>query len=107
MSAPKKKSPYGYRWQKAREAFLAKYPLCAEHARLGQTVVATVVDHVEPHRGCMKLFWDRDNWQSLCKQCHDVHKQRFEKSGRVSGCDEFGNPIDPTHHWNNPGGRGG
>ena len=32
---------------------------------------ATVVDHVVPHRGDIKLFWDRDNWQSLCKEHHD------------------------------------
>ncbi|MGI6721758.1 MAG: HNH endonuclease [Anaerovoracaceae bacterium] len=24
-----------------------------------------------PHRGDQKLFWDRSNWQSLCKSCHD------------------------------------
>jgi 5-methylcytosine-specific restriction protein A len=34
---------------------------------------ATVVDHIIPHRGDEKLFWDRDNWQALCKSCHD-HK---------------------------------
>lgn len=33
--------------------------------------LATVVDHVIPHRGDMELFWDSDNWQSMHKQCHD------------------------------------
>ena len=32
---------------------------------------ATVVDHVIPHRGDRKLFWDEQNWQPLCKECHD------------------------------------
>lgn len=32
---------------------------------------ATVVDHKMPHKGNMALFWDHDNWQSLCKPCHD------------------------------------
>ena len=30
-----------------------------------------VVDHIIPHRGDQKLFWDQNNWQSLCKSCHD------------------------------------
>ena len=38
---------------------------------------ATVVDHIVPHRGDPKLFWDTDNWQALCKQCHD-HKTMTE-----------------------------
>ncbi|WP_456297628.1 HNH endonuclease signature motif containing protein [Kineothrix alysoides] len=34
-------------------------------------VKATVVDHVIPHRGDPILFWDKRNWQPLCKTCHD------------------------------------
>ena len=37
----------------------------------GRLVKATVVDHVTPHRGDKKLFWDESNWQALCKRCHD------------------------------------
>lgn len=73
------------------------------HLKLGRYVAATVVDHIVPHRGDMKLFWDRDNWQALCKACHDSHKQRLEKSGRVAGCDLAGLPSDPGHHWNAKG----
>ena len=60
---------------------------------------AAVVDHITPHKGDMKLFWDSDNWQSLCKQCHDSEKQRLEKSGKQIGCDITGIPMDATHHW--------
>lgn len=91
---------YGYRWQKAREGYLRKHPLCADHGRRGQIVAATVVDHVIPHRGDSKLFWDSGNWQSLCKHCHDSHKQRLEKSGIDAGCDLSGIPLDSNHHWN-------
>ena len=97
-------SLYGYRWQKARAGFLRKHPLCRMHQARGQVVPATVVDHIKPHRGDRKLFWDSSNWQSLCKQCHDSHKQRLEKSGVITGCDESGQPIDPHHHWNTRGG---
>jgi 5-methylcytosine-specific restriction protein A len=43
----------------------------------GRLVKATVVDHIVPHRGDVKLFWDENNWQSLCKSCHD-HKTMTE-----------------------------
>jgi 5-methylcytosine-specific restriction protein A len=92
---------YGYKWQRAREGFLKKHPFCEDHKRRGYIIVAEVVDHIVPHRGNDKLFWDRDNWQSLCKQCHDSHKQRLEKSGIESGCDVDGIPIDVNHHWHN------
>ena len=32
---------------------------------------AAVVDHIIPHRGDEKMFWDEANWQALCKRCHD------------------------------------
>lgn len=32
---------------------------------------ATVVDHIIPHRGNTRLFWDESNWEPLCKTCHD------------------------------------
>ena len=35
-------------------------------------VLATVTDHVTPHKGDETLFWDEDNHQSLCETCHDV-----------------------------------
>lgn len=91
---------YGYRWQKAREGWLAKHPLCAECARRGRRRAASVVDHKVAHRGDMKLFWDRANWQSLCKPCHDSFKQRLEKSGIEPGCDQAGVPVAAGHHWN-------
>ena len=59
-----------------------------------------MVDHNQPHHGDMKLFWNRTNWQSLCKHCHDAHKQRFEKSGVVLGCTAAGDTVDPNHPWN-------
>ena len=37
----------------------------------GTLTPATVVDHIVPHRGDHALFWDKQNWQPLCKDCHD------------------------------------
>jgi 5-methylcytosine-specific restriction protein A len=32
--------------------------------------LATILDHITPHRGIHRLFWDQDNWQGLCVPCH-------------------------------------
>ncbi len=36
-------------------------------------------DHVIPHRGDPTLFWDENNLQTLCKDCHDRVKQAEER----------------------------
>jgi 5-methylcytosine-specific restriction protein A len=89
-------------WRKASKLFLLAHPLCADCAKRGDTTAARVTDHVTPHRGDLTLFWDQTNWQSLCKPCHDIHKQSFERTGRMRGCDEDGRPLDPNHAWNQP-----
>ena len=74
---------YDARWDKARLEHLDEYPLCIDHKKRGYIEVATVVDHIIPHKGDQKLFWDRDNWQSLCKPCHD-RKTQLEDRGSWS-----------------------
>ena len=69
-----------------RLAHLAAFPLCARclAEEPPRTTVATIVDHVLPHKGDMQLFWDRSNWQSLCKPCHD-RKTGMEDGGLRPG----------------------
>ncbi|KNC17170.1 HNH endonuclease signature motif containing protein [Pseudomonas sp. RIT-PI-a] len=74
---------YNYAWQKARLVHLAAHPLCVYCDRAGLVVAASVVDHIAAHNGDQTLFWDRANWQSLCKPCHDGVKQREEAAGRA------------------------
>ena len=62
---------YGRAWQKARIDYLEAHPLCVECMKEGRYRKATVVDHIIPHRGDARLFWDRENWQPLCKMHHD------------------------------------
>jgi len=62
---------YDGHWRRARALFLKKHPLCAGCLRENQLTPATVVDHIVPHRGDERLFWDEKNWQPLCKTCHD------------------------------------
>jgi 5-methylcytosine-specific restriction protein A len=75
---------YDSRWAKARATYLAEHPLCVECLKHGAYVEATVVDHIVPHKGDQKLFWDTGNWQPLCKPCHD------RKTAREDG--GWGNP---------------
>ena len=74
---------YGSRWQRARRKYLEIHPLCAECLKHVRYVKATVVDHIVPHRGNQKLFWNQDNWQPLCKRCHD------SKTGREDSNPEY------------------
>lgn len=77
---------YGWRWVKARAAYLAAHPLCVYHARDGMAAEATVLDHIVPHQGNMAStgngFWNSANWQGLCKRCHDSVKAREEAVAR-------------------------
>lgn len=40
---------------------------------------AKVVDHIIPHKGDTRLFWDEGTHQSLCKRYHD--KKAATKDG--------------------------
>ena len=86
------------RWRKLRKAQLMKQPMCEMCDAVGRVEIATIVDHVEPHRGDMDKFW-RGPFQSLCERCHNSDKQRMEHGGVACGCDENGFPLDPAHHW--------
>ncbi|KTS25525.1 hypothetical protein NS228_20425 [Methylobacterium indicum] len=67
-------------WTAAREAQLAREPLCERHKARGAVVPATVVNHRRPHRGDWALFIDPANHESVCKSCHDRVIQREERA---------------------------
>ena len=89
MDAPREKPGLG---------FLSKHPLCVTCRDIGRIVAAEVVDHIIPHRGDRKLFWDRSNWQSLCSRCHNGLKQRQEPEG-IMGASVLiaGQPSSPLY----------
>lgn len=77
-----KEKGYDSRWRNARARFLKKHPLCVKCFEQGKLEKATVVDHIVPHRGNQELFWDENNWQPLCKTCHDsktMTEDRYQK----------------------------
>jgi hypothetical protein len=70
------------RWRKLAKAELAAERLCCMCLREGVVTIATIRDHVEPHRGDVDKFWNGPR-QSLCKPHHDSAKQREEaQTGR-------------------------
>jgi 5-methylcytosine-specific restriction protein A len=87
-------------WYRLRTKQLLKEPCCRYCDGVGHVVMATIVDHIIPHKGDVDLFHDPDNLQSLCKVHHDSTKQREEKTGVIIGGKENGYPVDPAHHWN-------
>ena len=63
------------RWRRASNAHKAANPLCAECERQGRITPVYLVHHKIPHEGNYALFWDVNNWESLCDACHEVeHK---------------------------------
>ena len=76
------KRGYGARWRKARAAYLKHHPLCLACEADGRLTASTTVDHIIPHKGDRTLFWDKTNWQALCKPCHDSKTAR--EDGRWS-----------------------
>src|SRR4051794_6169557 len=69
---PERHRLYGHKWRVASKAYLVKHPWCARcMADKWEHHTAQVVDHKQPHRGDLGLFWDSSNWQPLCKECHD------------------------------------
>lgn len=70
---------YNHKWRKARNTYLRRCPLCVMCEREGTISAATVVDHIVPHKGDSRLFWDTSNWQSLCARHHNRDKQQEER----------------------------
>ena len=84
-------------WQRARLSVLTREPLCRMCAMQGRTEPATVVDHIEPHRGDVTLFRDTTNLQPLCHPCHASLKQQQEFRGWHGAIGLDGMPVDPAH----------
>ena len=74
------------RWGRMRAHQLQLHPLCKYCAELGRVTPATIVDHIEPHKGDVNKFW-LGKLQSLCDACHTGRRRLFSRStaiGRTS-----------------------
>jgi 5-methylcytosine-specific restriction enzyme A len=84
-------------WRKVRAAQLRAHPMCCMCKARGVDRVATVANHIVPHRGDPALFWDRANLNSLCASCHNSDQQRIEGGGQgrpYVGLDGWPSNID-------------
>lgn len=86
-------------WLVRRRVQLAEMPWCELCQARGVPRLASVVDHIEPHRGDRNKFL-LGPLQSLCKDCHDQDKKRFELRGYSGDVDEQGYALDPKHPSN-------
>jgi len=102
-----RKRGYTGKWERESKDFLAlpenRYCVC------GCGRVADVVDHRIPHKGDMRLFWDRSNWQPMHRRCNSrkavLREGAFgnapsNRSYGSPGCKPDGSPRDPSHWWN-------
>jgi 5-methylcytosine-specific restriction protein A len=68
------------RWTRRRAHQLREHPFCVMCEADGHAVVATVVDHVDPHRGNKEKFF-LGKVQSLCAAHHNSQKRKMESRG--------------------------
>ena len=91
------------RWRARRMHQLVTEPLCRTCAKHGRITLATVADHVIPHRGDETLFFEGE-LQSLCDEepwrCHSRVKQQEERLGFSPAVGDDGYPLDPRHRAN-------
>jgi 5-methylcytosine-specific restriction protein A len=86
-------------WQRRRKLQLQEHPLCKLCEARGVVTVATVADHVEPHRGDWNKFMLGD-LQSLCADCHNSSKRLIEGRGYGKDVGDDGWPLDMNHPAN-------
>ena len=83
-------------WQRRRAHQLRVEPLCRLCLEAGRVTPATVVDHIEPHRGDFTAF-RLGQLRSLCADCHNRLDRTNSPRAPVRA---DGTPSDPRHPWN-------
>lgn len=64
------------RWKAVRQLKLNRDPLCEMCRAKGDLVQAQVVHHIKEAKDRPDLFFDIENLQSLCNECHNrLHKK--------------------------------
>ena len=79
---------------------LDRFPLCKMCQESGIITPANTVDHIIPHENDPILFWDTDNFQSLCPTHHSGVKRIIDTHGYSQACDKDGFPLDSGHPFN-------
>lgn len=82
-------------WRAIRRAQLERFPLCEDC----KVAPAVEVDH-NTNDSSRNVIGEE--LSSLCKPCHSkrTRERQNGRARRVVGCDAQGNPLDPSHPWN-------
>jgi 5-methylcytosine-specific restriction protein A len=67
---------YDYRWQKLRESFLSRHPLCEDCLERDIVTPATLPHHMQPIEQRPDLRLDESNLRALCRDCHEIREGR-------------------------------
>lgn len=98
-------------WKALELDVLEDQPFCVYCDAAGTVQPATLIDHIQPHRGDEILFWSRHNLQPLCDSCHgrkSQHERFSDKPYRLPGVRADGTPMASKIASPYPGGdRGG
>ena len=78
-------------WKRRARAQMRREPFCRMCGS-----IATVADHIVPHRGDLRA-WQKGELQSLCRDCHERKKKTEEHRGFVPGVGVDGYPTDSNH----------
>ena len=72
-------------WQETRLWVLNNEPLCRSCIKQDRITAAVLVDHIVPLIARPDLRIDRDNLQSLCRECHDIKTaaEQKPKQGKI------------------------
>jgi 5-methylcytosine-specific restriction enzyme A len=87
------------RWRRRRRSQLLHHPWCVICESRGIATIATIADHVVPHRGDWNAFIFGD-LQSLCRAHHDGSKKEMELKGYCTDIGIDGWPLDSKHPAN-------
>ncbi len=68
------------RWKDYRKMYLSEHPLCVNYVECGE--VATVVHHIKDSMGNDELFWDSNNHEAMCAECHNKHTAKTKGWGK-------------------------
>ncbi len=90
------------RWKEIRTKYLREHRVCVECGKRSKHV-----DHIRPHRGDERAFFDATNWQPLCHSCHSRKTARHDGAfgnapgaeAQQGGCDATGEALHRGHPW--------
>lgn len=82
---------YTYRWSKVSKQYRVNHPLCVMCEAKGKLTPSQCVDHIVAVEDKDDLnFWNEDNWQALCNECHSRKTAKEDGAlGNVKRKDRF------------------